>query len=164
MGLVSLDADIVDRRSESGARVIYEYQQTSISHAQLDPQASKIASMAKSLGMTPAELIEFRQWVRRVTKECDERLANEMTVVYTLNKQRTRILKVEYVTKAEATEVAPVAGGELLDLDQIFGGVLVRGCYVFVSDQALEDGLTRYRPHELLDGLISERLRRKSAA
>jgi hypothetical protein len=158
MGLASLQADIVDRRSQNGARLIFEDQYPH-GHSKPNLQGdSTLTAAAEALGMTPAKLIALRKWVTRVTKECNERLSREMTLVYTLNEQRTRVLAVKYMPKGEAAEMAKVVpGGELLDLDHLYGGMLVRCGYVFVSEALLREGLRKYAPPALLNGLIEER-------
>jgi hypothetical protein len=98
--------------------------------------------MAEPLRMTQAELIAMREWVQSVNKECDERLSREMTLVYRLDKQRTRVLAVKYMSKGEAAEWAKtVPPGELLGLDSGHGGMLLCDSYVFVSERTLAEGL-----------------------
>ena len=46
---------------------------------------------------------------------------------------------------------------DLLDLDNLHGGMLVRAGYVFVSETAPTEGLRKYEPARLLNGLIEER-------
>jgi hypothetical protein len=99
----------------------------------------------------------MRQWAQRITKECTERLAQEKTLVYTLNEPRDRVLAAHYVSTGEAAEIGRTVPGDLLSLDDYFGGFLVRGRYVFVSDSAFEEGLKKYQPEDLLNGLIAER-------
>jgi len=124
----------------------------------LSPKGEELAETAEEFGMTREKLIAMRRWVQRVNKECTERLAREMTVMYTLNEPRDRVLAAQYLTKHDAAEAArTVAPGDLLDLDCVYGGVMVRGIYIFVSEDAIEDGLQRYAPEDLLNGLIHER-------
>lgn len=159
MGFKSLQDDVIERRAENGARVIFETYGCYFSNdLRLSPRGEELAETAEELGMSRRKLIFLRLWLQRVTRECEERLAREMTVMYTLNEPRDRILAAKYLTKQEAAELAPmVVPGELLDLDEMYGGVMVRGRHIFVSEDAIADGLTRYEPEELLNGLIHER-------
>lgn len=160
MSLASLQADVIDRRIQNGARVIFEdYTYYAERDCRLSPQGEVLAELAERAGMTREELIAVRQWAQQTTKKSCERLAQEMTLVYTLNEQRDRVLAAQYVSKGEAAETTRIVlGGDLLDLDCIYGGLLVRGSYVFVSELAFEEGLKRYEPAALLNGLIEERL------
>ena len=56
----------------------------------LSPKGEELAEIADSLDMTREKLIAFRQWAQQTTKRCNERLAQEMTVLYTLNEPRDR--------------------------------------------------------------------------
>ena len=67
-------------------------------------------------------------------------------------------MAAQYVSTGEAAEIAGTVPGDLLSLDDMYGGVLVRGSHIFVSELALEEGLKRYEPEALLNGLIHERL------
>src|SRR5260370_19565258 len=158
MGLVSLQADIIERRSENGARIIFEDQYPQ-GEAKLTPQEDPaLTARGAAPGMTPAELIALREWAKRVKEECAEALSREMALVYKLNEQRTRVLAVHYLSKGEAVEMTKaVPGGMLLDLDGSYGGMLVRNGYVFVSEQAAMEGLRKYEPEALLNGPIQER-------
>jgi hypothetical protein len=157
MSLVSLQADINDRRLENGAAIVFEDQYPARKRqaaAQFDP---KLTAQLKFLDMTPDELIELRKWARCVVKKSTERLLREMTLVYTLNEPRDRVTGVEFISKMQAADKYPIAGGELLDLDCIYGGLLVRARNVYVSETAVADALDRYEPAHLLNGLIGER-------
>jgi hypothetical protein len=158
MGYASLQGDIVERRSENNARVIFDDLNVPPVFGQpINKEDPKIAKMAKALNMTPAELIAAREWIQRVTKECNERLAREMTMVFRLSKDYSRIVEARYLSKAEASEYGLVIGGDLLDLDARYGGMLVRSGYVFISEKLLAEGLSKYEPADLLNGLIAER-------
>lgn len=112
--------------------------------------------------MKPEKLREFRLWIQKTIKECDERLAREKVALYKLNEQRTFMKPVGYMTKGEAINVARGAiGGELLDLDNVYGGMFVRADHLFISENKLVDGLRRYgsdvEPGVLISRLIDER-------
>jgi hypothetical protein len=156
---VSLHSDIIERRVRDGARVVFEdYTYFAERDRRLSPKGEELAEMADSLGMTREKLISLRQWVQQTNKKCRERLAQEMTTVYTLSEQMD-VLSAQYVSKGNAAEITGVvAPGELLDLDCMYRGLLVRRGYIFVSELALEEGLKRYGPIELLNGLIDERM------
>jgi hypothetical protein len=150
---------MIERRVGNGARVIYEdYTYFAARDERLSPKGEELAEIADSLDMTREELIELRQWVQQTSKRCSERLAREMTFIFTLNEPRDRVLNTQYLTKGDAAKLAPVVPGDLLDLDGIFGGLIVCGSHIFVSESAVEDGLKRYGPVRLLNGLFDERL------
>ena len=86
-----------------------------------------------------------------------ERLAREKVVLCTLNEARDRVLRKQYVTKAEASKITPICGGEILDLEAVYNGLMVRGRYLLVSESAVVEGLKKYAPDDLLNGLIKER-------
>jgi len=159
MSWVSLQSDIVERRVRDGARVIFEdYTYFAKRDRRLSPKGEELAELAERAGMTRERLIALRQWVQQTNKKCRERLAQEMTMVYTLSEQ-IDVLSAQYLSKGEAAEMTGVVlPGELLDLDEIHRGLLVRGSYIFVSELALKKGLKRYGPVELLNGLIDERM------
>lgn len=151
MALAKHQEEIIERRGRNGARIVYEYQYP---HGNADDTRS-----ANPFGYTPEKMAELRAFVRKVTQECEERLSKEMTLVYKLNDERTCAFPLGYMTKGEAAGKAPVVlGGELLDLDNMYGGLLVRHGYIFVSDAKLEHGLRRYPRESLLSGLIDEKL------
>jgi hypothetical protein len=64
-----------------------------------------------------------------------------------------------YLYKREAVEITKVAmGGDLLDLDCEFGGMITCEDYIFVSEQAAVEALRKYEPEPvaLLNGLLAE--------
>jgi hypothetical protein len=158
MSLVSYLADITERRAEHDARVIFEdFTYHARGDCRLSPKGEELAALAEEWGTSREKLIAMRQWAQRITKECEERLARELVVLFTLNEARDLVLGKQYITKGEAAEIAYTPGGDILDLDDIYGGLLVRGRYIFISETAVIDGLKRYEPDSLLNGLIHER-------
>jgi hypothetical protein len=159
MSLVSLQGDIVERRVQDGARIIFEnYTYLAERDRRLSPKGEELAEIAESLGITREKLISARQWIQQMNEECHERLAREMTTVYTLSEQ-VDVVSAQLLSKGEAAEMTGVVTpGELLDLDDVYRSLLVRPHYIFVSESALERGLKRYGPIELLNGLIDERM------
>src|ERR1700722_561720 len=111
MPFASFLEDIVDRRAENGAQIIFEDQ---CYHGQFkrgtrrdsaDNLRAELAAAARSLGMTVDKLVEFRAWIQRVDKELDERLSREMALVYTVSRERTRVLAVKYISLGEEAKV-----------------------------------------------------------
>lgn len=159
MGLISLQADITERRAQNGARVIFEdYTYLAERDCKLSPKGEELAETAEFLEMTREKFIALRQWVQEISQRSRERLALEKTLIYTLNVPRDRVLAVQYVSTGEAAEIGRAVPGDLLSLDDYYGGLLVRGCYIFVSELALKEGLKKYEPESLLKGLFQERL------
>ncbi len=142
MGLASLQADIINHRIENRAAVLDEYQPSFT-------QGDWRASQGVTLGwrpIRPAVLIAARELLDRLSKECAERLAREMTLVYSLNEQRSRVQAVHYLSKGEAAEMTKaVMGGELLDLDCGYGGMLLRDNYISDGGGRLTQIRTRAR-------------------
>lgn len=159
MSFVSLQSDIIDRRVRDGARIIFEdYTYFAERDRRLSPRGEELAEMAHSLGMSREKLIAIRRYVQQISKRCGERLEQEMTTVYALSEQLD-VLSAQFLSKGEAAEMTGVVmPGELLDLDDVYQGLLIRPGYIFVSETALEEGLKRYGPIEVLNGLIDERL------
>jgi hypothetical protein len=58
----------------------------------------------------------------------------------------------------DAAQTSRAVPGDLLSLDDSYGGLLVSDRYVFVSDLAVQEGLKKYEPDALLNGLITEHL------
>ncbi len=156
MGLISLQADINERRLENGASVVFEdqYPVRYRSNAKFAPE---LIRAAQSLDITPDELFELRKWIRREINDATERLNREMAVVYTLNAARDRTTGAEFITKMEASEKYPIAGGDLLDLDYLYGGMFVREGFIFISEAAFMDATDRYEPADILNGMFAER-------
>src|SRR5438046_2007951 len=74
MGWVSFQADIIERRVQDEARIIFE-DQYPVGNFTVSAQAnSELASSAQALGMTQEKLIALREWLQRVGKESKERL------------------------------------------------------------------------------------------
>jgi hypothetical protein len=163
MGFASLQADIIDRRSENGASIIYEDQfpQGDVKFA--PPKDLAYTAKADRWELTAAE----REFLLGVLKQCEERLSREMTLVCKLNEQKTHLREAHYLSKGEAAKMTEaVPGGMLLDLDHVYGGMLFCGTYLFVSEQTLAEGLCKYEhtPVALLRGLLAERIERRCPA
>ena len=77
-------------------------------------------------------------------------------LIFKLNEQRTRALPVGFLAKGEAAKRLGVFEFELLDLDN-YGGMFVRADHLFISETKVVDGLRRYAPEALLNGLLNER-------
>lgn len=150
-GLVKLyEKDVIEPRLEHGARIVFEYQ-----HPQPAPKRDETTN---PFLLTPTQLREFRAFVQRANRECEERLAREMVMAYKLNKERTFATSLGFITKGEAAKATGVGGGMLLDLDNLYGGVLAFVGYLFISEGKLTHGVHTYGPDAFIDGLISERL------
>ncbi|MDA9426251.1 hypothetical protein [Bradyrhizobium sp. CCBAU 53380] len=151
--------DILERRIENGAKILAgEHILYAIEDARLSQKGEELAEAAHAFGTTRAKMFALRKLVGQISQTCEERLAREMTLVYTLNELRDRVVAAGYMTKAEAAEMAgTVVPGELLDID-LYGGLLVRGRFVFLSEKELARGLEVYEAKALLNGLIKERL------
>jgi hypothetical protein len=158
MSLVSYLADITERRVRDGARFVFEdYTYRAKYDRKLSPKGQELVELADEWETTREKLIAMRQWMRRVTKECNERLAREKVVLCTLNEARDQVIRKQYITKDEASRIAPVPGGDILDLEDVYGGMLVRGRYLLISESAVVEGLKKYGSDDLINGLIKER-------
>lgn len=151
MALAKHYEEIIERRARNGARVIFEYQHSSKPFSGGDTTGAPSPAVSR--------IIALRAWMRRVTKECNERLAREMTAVYKLTKldgHRVEASPVGYMTKGEAAKlVRRVVPGELLDLDN-YGGMFVRADHLFISEGRFMEGIERYGD-DVLEGLLREK-------
>lgn len=158
MSRISLLDDILDRRIENGALITVEgYARRASADNRLSPEGEKLAEIADSLDMTRHELINMRKWFRKITNECNKRLQEEKTALFTLNESRDRVIGFQLVTKAEAASSTVIVPGTLLDLDTLFGGLLVQGVHIYISEEVFDQGLQKYGSG-VLKGLIDERL------
>jgi hypothetical protein len=169
MGYSSLAHDIAERQLEHGARgYISPFIFPTPTYASARPSDPDEAT-ARKWNMTPEKLREFRVWVLKTMKEYEERLAREKVLVLKLNEQRTVMTLVGYMAKDEAVKKVAISviGGELLNLDDTYGGMLVRVGYFFISEKKLLKGLERHGPDlkldALIDHLIAERNERRAA-
>jgi hypothetical protein len=170
MGYASCLEHDVERRGQNRAAIEFEFQhpQTSIKRAVQTESSTERLRSADTFEpfMSREEVIAVREWCRRATQECNERLSREKVLLFKLNEQR-QVLKVEYLTKGEAAEITGVGGGQLLDLDGLHDGVLSWFGYLFASDDLVEDGLQRYgtnvAPVALMNALIGEIKERRAA-
>jgi hypothetical protein len=69
-----------------------------------------------------------------------------------------------YLTKGEAAELSGAPWGHILDLENIYGGLLLRGSYLFISEETVSDGLRRYGSDFTLSLLIDDIARERAAA
>jgi hypothetical protein len=128
MGLSSLLDTITERRVENNASVIFEdYTYLAKTNRKLSPKGEEIAETAEFLEMTWEKFISLRRWLQEISKKSRERLAQEKTLVYTLNEPRDRVVAAQYVSTGEAAEIGRAVPGDLLSLDDYFGGLLVQG-------------------------------------
>jgi hypothetical protein len=143
MGLVSKQADEIDRRIET-ARV--SYSSTSILKATSGGRR-KTPSLSRQPKLGERHR---RNWL---PSESAFRLSQQKTFVYTLNKQRTNLLAVQYMSKGDAAETKFVWGDDLLHVDDWYRGILVRGQHVFLSERTVAEGLYKHGPAELRDAV-----------
>jgi hypothetical protein len=157
--LNSLYEDIIERRCGNGARIGYEYQYETRAGLQLR-NSRAVTGSSQPPWYTPEKQAAFLAWFNPIIKECMERLAREKVLVYKLNEQRTELSGVGYLTKEETEALAWVLGGEMLDLDHVYGGILFRNDYLIISENKFEQGLRRYgsdiEPGDLIEHLIRE--------
>jgi hypothetical protein len=136
MALAKHHEEILMRRRENRARIVDEF---------VHPQeAIGRPDSSDPFNFSPKELADLRAFVQRISRECKERLAREMTLVFKFNKERTRFWSVGYLTKGEAAEITSVMPAELLDLDPLYGGMHIFNDHLFISDNLLFPALDRY--------------------
>jgi len=162
-GLVKMfEKDIIERRLENGACVVNEYQPMRGNNW---PVAS---DDSETWQLSPEQVMLTRQFFERVNKECEERMAREKVIVYKfvkLNERQTALTLLEHMTKAEAVELrAGVTGGQLLDLDAVYMGILLSDGYLFISENAMVRGLRKYGSDVALITLIEGLFEEKGAA
>jgi hypothetical protein len=125
-----------------------------------------LSAVAETIGTTPARVMALRAWVERVTKECAERLACEMIVVCKREAQRT-VVQVKYMSKGEAAEIVPdFCGGDLLDLDDLYGGTLWCDGYMLLSERKFAEILRKQAPalHDEFNELRTGKVRSSDRA
>jgi hypothetical protein len=145
MSWVSYYGDITERQVQNGARVIFEnYTYLAGHNDKLSPKGEELAETAEFFEMSREKFIALRHWMQEISKTNRERLAQEKTLVYTLNESRDRVLAAQYVSTGEAAEIGRAVPGDLLSLDDSYGGLLVSGRHVFVSDLTVQEGLKKY--------------------
>jgi len=154
MALAKHHEEIAEKRSNNGARIIYDYQLPQGYRRDEEPTASSLFSIP------PEELKAARAFLKRINDECQQRLANEKAMVFRLNKERTRMWFVGYMTKGEASKISYEAF-DILDLDNVYGGMYVRADHLFVSENRLIEGVNTYGwnddPFELINKLLQEK-------
>jgi hypothetical protein len=151
MALAKYYEDIVDQRRANGVAIMFDYQ-----HPQENIRRAALTGSSECHLMPPSELAEIRLWLQQENKECEERLAREQMLIFKLNEQRTKALPVGFLPKREAAKTIGVFKFELLELDN-YGGMFVRADHLFISQTKVVEGLRRYAPEALLNGLLNER-------
>jgi hypothetical protein len=162
--------EITERLSANEARIIYEYQhpQANVKRVASTESFTKQRRIA-DVPPIPSddEWAAVSDFVRRANEKYKERLSREMVVLFKLKEQRTE-MSAEYVispvgcfTKGEAAELTGVSGGELLDLDNLYGAIIGRTGYLFISESREQHGIRKYGSDvtvaALIDDLIKER-------
>jgi|GraSoiStandDraft_50_1057286.scaffolds.fasta_scaffold436138_2 hypothetical protein len=93
-----------------------------------------------------------------------ERLSREMVLALKVpNPPRLKLTvlsRVGFLTKRKAAETLGVPSFNLLNLDDVHGGMLVTADHLFISEAKVADGLTRYEPGIVVSRLIKERAQR----
>jgi hypothetical protein len=155
MALAKLAEDIAIRNAENGARVVYPSQYPPTHRPAPDP-----------FHFTPEAIEAIRKFVREANARCEARLSREMVLVYEHNAAKTEASSVGFMTKGEAAKIAggtPIAAriceSYLLDIDDLYGGMLIHAGYLFVSDRKLIDGYgSSATLAALTDGVLKEKL------
>jgi hypothetical protein len=70
----------------------------------------------------------------------------------------------EYFTKGEAAKLTGVSGGELLDTDNLYGGIFGRTGYLFISEKRVFDGIHRYGSGVTVAALIDDTIKERRLA
>jgi hypothetical protein len=167
MALAKHHEEIILRRSDHGARIVYEYQ-----HPQGATKRGADPDQLRSAGrsgdrpeLTPEKWVALKATIDRMINECNERLAREMTAVFKLNEQKTKLSKVGFVTKSEAAAVTGVHERELLELDSVYGGTFVRSGHLFISEIAFVNGVRTYgtdlAPSVFIDAVMKDSRERR---
>lgn len=148
MALAKHHEEIIERRSRNGALIVYEYQHSSGDRRAAEPRSP--------LDLSPEKWAEVRAFVHEINERCKQRYATEMTLLYKLNKERTIATGIGFMTKGEASEIADgVLSCEILDLDNVYGGIMVRADYLFISKAKLEAGLLKHGTGLTLNDLLA---------
>jgi hypothetical protein len=106
--------------------------------------------------MSPETVRQLKELIARESKVWTKRLESEMVLAYRANKERTVATNVGFITKAEAVKTTGAPFGWLLDLDSIWGGSLVFGDHLYISEAKLAQSVQRYGADEFFNGILNE--------
>lgn len=163
-GLVKMfEKDVIGRRLENRARVVNEYQPMQSNSASPEKHQPTLCHISFE---ERARLLEF---IDQINKKCRERMAREKVLVYKLEQMADGVLvaySLDWMTKADADKNirAGVAGGELLDLDPVYIGILYRKYYLFLSENALTRSIDEFGPDVDLMTLVPWLYEQRQAA
>lgn len=97
------------------------------------------------MGLSPENWAAVKAVVQEINQRSRRRYAEERALLYRLSQERTSATNLGYMTKGEAANIARgVVTGEILDSDDLYGGVMVRAGYLFISEVKLEAGLREH--------------------
>ncbi len=159
MALAKHGEEISERRTANGAAIIYEYQ-----HPQANGRRRKTDMAEKSANpylLSPEELKEAREAIRRINQKCEERMASEMTLLckWEEHDKGVVVTALGFMTKSEAAKITGwLASAQILSLDT-YGGFIVSCGYLFISERRVAEGLRKYGMHEeaLITGILRDR-------
>jgi hypothetical protein len=90
------------------------------------------------------------------------RLAQETTFVFKFDAEQMVLFDGKHLSKGEAARLTGVPWGHVLDLENVFGGVLLRGSFLFIAEERVMDAQCKYGSDltlsALIDDIIKERM------
>jgi hypothetical protein len=158
------EKDVIERRFENGAAIIFEYQHPHASSLRITRPQTLGTSSHKSFELSHEQKKRLRAFFEKAKREADEQLAREKTFVFRLSKDRTLFWTLGYMTKREACDntLGGMGGGVLRELDGLYRGVLIFCDHLYISETTFARALERYgeeiAPAFLIDHLCRERL------
>jgi hypothetical protein len=161
MALAKHHEEIIERRCENGARTLFEYQH---------PQVRQHPNAGRPIRQFPTrdEMIgaweTFRQVFQKNKQKYHRRLAQETTFLFKFNAGGIGLSESKYLTKGEAIKLTGVPWGQILDLESIYGGLLLHGSYLFIAEAKVTDALRRYGSDFTLSTLIDDIAEERAAA
>jgi hypothetical protein len=160
MGLSSLHADITERRCENRARIWDEYQYPQSPREHL--QADRVIREVPTIDETIAAFEALHKAFEKNEPKYQRRLARETTFVFKYDAEQMVLIDGKYLSKGEAAKLTEVPWGHILDLETVFGGMLLRGSYLFIAEQRVMDAQLKYGSDltlsALIDDIIKERM------
>jgi hypothetical protein len=164
MALAKHHEEIFERRCANGARILSEYQHPQGRYRPPEKCLERPIRAFPTRDDMIAACETIRQVFQKNKQKYQQRLAQETTFLLKFNADGIGLSESRYLTKGEAAELSGAPWGHILDLENIYGGLLLRGSYLFISEETVSDGLRRYGSDFTLSLLIDDIARERAAA
>jgi hypothetical protein len=160
MALAKHYEETIERMLTNDAREVFQYQH---------PQSCRSPQKAdRPIRQFPTKDEWMRAWKRilqvfqKNEPKYQRRLAQETTFVFKFDAAQMLLFDGKYLSKGEAAKLTGVPWGHILDLEDMFGGVLLRGSHLFIAEQRVTEAQRKYGSDltlsALIDDIIKERM------